>query len=75
MRATGAFETIDHPTAGSFETVAAPFRMPLNDEVGVRGPAPELGEHSKSLLSELLGFSDAEIEELAAKGVVPPTSN
>ena len=72
VRATGAFETIDHPTAGSFETVASPFRMPLNDEVGVRGPAPELGEHSKAVLSDLLGYSDAEIEELAAKGVVPP---
>lgn len=71
VRATGAFETIDHPTAGPFETVAAPFRMPLNDEVGVRGPAPELGQHSRELLSDLLGLSEDEIEALAAKGVVP----
>jgi crotonobetainyl-CoA:carnitine CoA-transferase CaiB-like acyl-CoA transferase len=71
IRATGAFETIDHPTAGTFETVAAPFRMPLNDEVGARGPAPELGEHSEELLSGLLGFSDDEIASLAERGVVP----
>lgn len=71
VRATGAFETIDHPTAGSFETVAAPFRMPLNDEVGVRGPAPELGEHSRSVLIDLLGLSEAEVANLAERGVVP----
>ncbi|MGI9615886.1 MAG: CaiB/BaiF CoA transferase family protein [Acidimicrobiales bacterium] len=71
VRATGAFDTVEHPTAGAFETVAAPFRMPLNDEVGVRGPAPELGEHSEELLSELLGLSAEEIASLAASGVVP----
>lgn len=71
VRATGAFEEIDHPAAGRFETVAAPFRMPRNDEVGVRGPAPELGEHSRAILADELGYSDAEITELAANGIVP----
>ncbi len=71
VRATGAFETIDHPEAGPFETVAAPFRMPGNDEVGVRGPAPELGEHSHEVLTDLLGLSEDEVAKLAADGVVP----
>ena len=70
VRATGAFETIDHPTAGRFETVAAPFRMPLNDEVGVRGPAPEPGEHTVELLSGLLGLSDDEVSDLTERGIV-----
>jgi len=54
---------------GEFETVAAPFRMPLNDEVGVRGPAPERGEHTREVLEEL-GLSADEIDELKGGGVV-----
>jgi len=69
VRATGAFDTIDHPVVGEFETVAAPFRMPLNDEVGVRGPAPERGEHTREVLEEL-GLSADEIDELKGGGVV-----
>lgn len=69
VRATGAFETIDHPTAGEFETVAAPFRMPLNDEVGVRGPAPERGEHTDDVLAEI-GLTDDQIAQLRERGIV-----
>ncbi|MGH1492268.1 MAG: CaiB/BaiF CoA transferase family protein [Acidimicrobiales bacterium] len=71
VRAAGVFEAIDHPTAGRFETIGAPFRMPGNDEVGARGPAPESGQHSKEILTELLGYSEAEVAELAHGGVVP----
>lgn len=70
VRATGAFETIEHPTAGTFETVGAPFRMPLNDEVGVRGPAPEAGQHTNNILTEVLGLSAAEVTDLAERGIV-----
>jgi crotonobetainyl-CoA:carnitine CoA-transferase CaiB-like acyl-CoA transferase len=70
VRATGAFEEIHHPTAGTFETVAAPFRMPLNDEVGVRGPAPERGQHTTEILTGMLGLSAAEAADLASRGIV-----
>ena len=69
VRATGVFETINHPTVGPFETVGSPFRMPLNDEVGVRGPAPEIGEHTESILSEV-GLTPEEIDDLVDQGVV-----
>ncbi len=71
VRAAGVFEPVEHPEAGSFETVGAPFRMPGNDEVGPRGPAPERGQHSADILGQLLGYSDDEIADLADKGVVP----
>lgn len=71
VRAAGVFEPIEHPTAGRFDTIGAPFRMPDNDEVGPRGPAPESGQHSESILTDLLGYSDEEVAELADSGIVP----
>ncbi len=71
VRAAGVFQSVDHPELGRFETVGAPFRMPNNDEVGPRGPAPERGQHSERILGRLLGYSPEEIAELADKGVVP----
>ncbi len=69
VRATGAFETIDHPVVGSFETVAAPFRMPTQPEFGVRGPAPDRGQHTGEVLAEL-GYSTDDTDRLARGGVV-----
>jgi crotonobetainyl-CoA:carnitine CoA-transferase CaiB-like acyl-CoA transferase len=71
VRAAGVFEEIEHPRAGRFETIGAPFRMPGNTDVGVKGPAPERGEHSQRILADLLGYDPERIAELAAKGVVP----
>ena len=70
VRATGAFETIDHPEAGQFETIAAPFRMHNSPDVGVRGPAPRAGEHTAAVLSDLLGLDADEIADLTERGVV-----
>ncbi len=71
VRAAGVFEAVDHPRAGRFETVGAPFRLAGNEEVGARGPAPEPGEHSAAILTELLGYSEDEVAELADRGIVP----
>jgi crotonobetainyl-CoA:carnitine CoA-transferase CaiB-like acyl-CoA transferase len=37
-------------------------------------PAPSLGEHSRRILAERLGFTDEAVDELVAAGVVvePP---
>lgn len=70
VRATGAFETITHPVTGDFETVAAPFRMHDSPEVGVKGPAPEKGQHTTEVLQELLDLSEAEITTLESNGVL-----
>lgn len=52
VRATGAFEPIEHPAAGTFDTVAAPFRLRTANS-RVRGPAPDVGEHTREVLAEL----------------------
>ena len=67
-REMGMFSSIDHPDVGSFETLAAPFTMSSSD-VAVRGPAPEIGEHSAEVLASF-GLDAARIEALTSSGVV-----
>ncbi len=67
-RAIGAFVQIDHPKEGRFETVAVPLAI-ANSRIEPRGPAPELGAHSREVLAEH-GFSADEILTLDAEGVL-----
>jgi crotonobetainyl-CoA:carnitine CoA-transferase CaiB-like acyl-CoA transferase len=69
LREVGAFETIHHPdpAVGDFETLATPFTVDGAD-IAVRGPAPEIGQHTQEVLDEL-GVDVEEIADLAAGGV------
>ena len=49
VRERGAFTTIDHPVAGKMELVDTPVKFGSAD-VGVKGPAPELGQHTEEIL-------------------------
>ena len=49
--------------------VAAPFRS-RDADVGVRGPAPRAGEHTRAVLAELLGLDDDELDALIAQGAI-----
>jgi crotonobetainyl-CoA:carnitine CoA-transferase CaiB-like acyl-CoA transferase len=68
VRATGAFEQIEHPLAGSFDTVASPFRM-HTAESKVRGPAPNTGEHTNEVLTAI-GLDGDAIAQLVSDRVV-----
>ncbi len=57
----------DHP-AGPFHTVNAPFTI-RDADVGIRGPAPRLGQHSRSILAEA-GLTPDAIDRLVDDGVV-----
>jgi crotonobetainyl-CoA:carnitine CoA-transferase CaiB-like acyl-CoA transferase len=70
VRATGAFEKIQHPIVGEFETIGAPFRMPLNPEVKVRGPAPESGADTNDILGAAMGLSEDQLASLEADGII-----
>ena len=60
--------TVDvlHPTAGALSLVASPI---WSGVTGGPAPPPLLGEHTAEVLGEL-GRSPAEVEDLAARGVV-----
>ena len=67
-RAMGMYSGVDHPVAGRFETLAAPFTLRANPPA-VRGPAPEVGQHTSEVLAEA-GFAEERIASLAEAGVI-----
>jgi crotonobetainyl-CoA:carnitine CoA-transferase CaiB-like acyl-CoA transferase len=66
-RAMKYFRSVDHPTAGRFETVAPPLCL-SEYEMRAERPAPALGADSESVLREA-GLSESEIT--AALGPSP----
>jgi crotonobetainyl-CoA:carnitine CoA-transferase CaiB-like acyl-CoA transferase len=66
--AVGTFPEIEHPTAGTFRTVAAPMRL-RGQDISPRGPAPELGQHTREVLTAI-GVTPAELDALLADGTI-----
>ena len=64
---TGFFERVEHPTEGRMLTTAVPVMFSGSPGASFRMPPPALGEHTRSVLGEL-GYSEAEIDEIACQG-------
>ena len=70
LQARGAFPTVPHPARGAVRVTAAPFHLD-GRPVTPAGPAPyRVGEHTRSVLTGLLGYKDREIDDLAQAGAV-----
>jgi crotonobetainyl-CoA:carnitine CoA-transferase CaiB-like acyl-CoA transferase len=63
------FEEIDYPGVGTHRYPGLLFKM-RNTPNGVRTPPPRLGEHSREIYLELLGYSEEEYTALEARGLV-----
>ncbi len=57
-----------HPTAGQVKSIGLPIKF-SDTPGGVSRAAPVLGQHTREVLQEQ-GFSDAEIDEMAAQGAI-----
>jgi crotonobetainyl-CoA:carnitine CoA-transferase CaiB-like acyl-CoA transferase len=69
VRANGYVVEFDHPTFGPTPMLGVPVR--LSETPGsVRAPAPEFGQHSETILNELLGYDWEEITELRKREVL-----
>jgi crotonobetainyl-CoA:carnitine CoA-transferase CaiB-like acyl-CoA transferase len=58
-----------HPTAGAVPLVGSPIRL-SETPVAYSLPPPLLGEHTLTVLEQVLGFDRAEISALARKGII-----
>jgi crotonobetainyl-CoA:carnitine CoA-transferase CaiB-like acyl-CoA transferase len=67
-RANAMFARVEHPRAGPFETLAAPFTL-SGTPPRVRAVAPAVGQHTREVLSEL-EMADGEVDRLVADGVI-----
>lgn len=68
LRARNMIRTVHHPVRGSYEMLAPPIH--LSDSAVEMVPAPLLGEHTAEVLRRELGFTEAELADLAARGVI-----
>ncbi len=68
VREMGWIAEVEHPEHGHFETLDTPFKL-YGSDTGVRGPAPENGQHTFEVLSEL-GITEEELADLATNGVI-----
>jgi CoA:oxalate CoA-transferase len=60
---------VRHPKIGELLLPDTPVKLSRTPG-GIKGPSPELGEHTEEVLSELLGLSEAEIEELRRSEII-----
>ena len=71
MKALGMSIPVDHPRLGSFDLLGQPLSLEGNGgRPGVRFPAPDLGEHTDDILSNLLGYEKAAIASMRSRGVI-----
>jgi crotonobetainyl-CoA:carnitine CoA-transferase CaiB-like acyl-CoA transferase len=64
----GMFAEVEHPVAGAFRTLAAPFTL-SDTPLAVRGPGPEVGAHTAEVLAEH-GIDRERVAALEAAGVL-----
>jgi formyl-CoA transferase len=64
----GIMQTMQHPTAGPFKMPGWPVRFGGNTPK--LEPAPLLGQHTKDVLGEWLGYDDAKIKELGNDKII-----
>ena len=61
----------DHPLVGKYRMPGNPIKIGGSDGASEEFlPAPMLGQHSREVLGELLGYSEAEISSLEERGTI-----
>ncbi|MBS4012893.1 MAG: CoA transferase [Bacteroidetes bacterium] len=61
---------VEDKKAGTIKIAGNPIKMSLLDERTTRNAAPEIGEHNFEVLSNFLGLSEDEVNELKESGVL-----
>jgi crotonobetainyl-CoA:carnitine CoA-transferase CaiB-like acyl-CoA transferase len=69
LRSRGMIVPVDDPITGSFEAMGLPYTF-SDAPVQIQGLPPGLGEHTREVLSQVLGYSGDEIQQLYDDHVV-----
>jgi len=69
VQALNLFTSVTHPRFGELRQISPPFDF-SDTPASVRTPPPELGEHTDSILSEVLGLTAAQLAELRQAAVI-----
>jgi crotonobetainyl-CoA:carnitine CoA-transferase CaiB-like acyl-CoA transferase len=69
VQARGTEIRMTHPVGGEIPLVASPIRLSATP-VQYRRPPPQLGQHTRQVLSQVLGLSEDDIAALMQKGTV-----
>jgi crotonobetainyl-CoA:carnitine CoA-transferase CaiB-like acyl-CoA transferase len=64
------FEHVEHPVHGDSVHITYPFRLPGDAGPVHLRPAPLLGQHNAEIFGDLLGLTPADLDALAAAGVI-----
>jgi CoA:oxalate CoA-transferase len=69
VEARGMLMAVDDPDVGEYRFARTPPHLSAATELPA-SPAPRLGEHTRAVLENMLGYTTAEVDGLAAEGVV-----
>jgi len=69
MRDRGMLRDIEHPELGKITAIHSPMRFGHGPREEL-APSPSLGEHSREVLSDLLGYDEGELDALTQEGVI-----
>ena len=61
--------TVDDPIAGPRKYARSPLHLSAAPEIPT-SPAPQMGEHTRSILQDLLGYDETEVEQLREQEVI-----
>jgi crotonobetainyl-CoA:carnitine CoA-transferase CaiB-like acyl-CoA transferase len=70
LAARGAFPGIPHPTRGAVRVTASPFHVDAAPVAPAGGAPYRVGEHTRAVLRDVLGYADARIDALTRSGAI-----
>ncbi|HEX3547077.1 MAG TPA: CoA transferase [Mycobacterium sp.] len=70
LRARGFWETVEHPVVGAYRCTGMPFVFVGRPRRWVRTPPPLYGQHTREILTDLLGLTDDDVAGLRSAGAI-----